>query len=283
MAEALGEVLGEVVGQAAAGEGSADGDYIGDDGLLVCGKCGTPKQRRIEVPFRDEPMVVHCMCACEEREAREREEEEAREQARAWAMARREECFATAPKLMTCTFESDDRKNLSVSTACERYADTFAKGDPYGLLLHGDVGGGKTYMAAAIANRLINRGFSVLQTDIGSVATLMESSFEKRQRNIERILSYDLLVVDDIGAQRSTEYMMQHVYAVIDGRYRYGKPMVITTNLDGEQMSQFQASGPWSRIFDRILEVCYPVKVVGNRRKERELAMRKSMRERLGL
>ena len=283
MANALGEVLEEAVGKAAADERAEDGDHIGEDGLIVCGKCGTPKQRRIEVPFRDEPMVVPVMCACEERAAREREEREAREQAQAWLTARREECFATAPKLMACTFEADDRKNTRVSTACERYADTFAKGDPYGLLLHGDVGGGKTYMAAAIANRLIDRGFSVLQTDIGSVATLMESSFEKRQRNIERILSYDLLVVDDIGAQRSTEYMMQHVYTIIDGRYRYGKPMVITTNLDGEQMSQLQGSGPWSRVFDRMLEVCYPVRVVGNRRKEKELEMRKSMRERLGL
>lgn len=283
MAEALGKVLEEAVGKAAAGEGAADGDHIGEDGLLVCGKCGTPKQKRLKVPFRDEPVVVGCMCACEEQAAREREAREAHELAQARAMARREKCFATAPKLMTCNFEADDRKNLSVSTACERYADTFAKGDPYGLLLYGNVGGGKTYMAAAIANRLIDRGFSVLQTDIGSVATLMESSFEKRQSNIERILSYDLLVVDDIGAQRSTEYMMQHVYAIIDGRYRYGRPMVITTNLDGEQMSQLQSGGSWSRIFDRILEVCYPVKVIGNRRKERELAMRKSMRERLGL
>ena len=279
----LGKVLEEAVGRTSAGEDAADGDHIGEDGLLVCGRCGTPKQRRIEVPFRDEPMVVRCMCDCEVREAKEQEEREAREQAQAWATARREECFATAPRLMSCTFETDDRKNPSVSTPCERYADTFARGDPYGLLLHGNVGGGKTYMAAAIANRLIDRGFSVLQTDIGSVATLMESSFEKRQRNIERILGYDLLVVDDIGAQRSTEYMMQHVYAIIDGRYRYGRPMVITTNLDGEQMSQLQSGGPWSRIFDRILEVCYPVKVIGNRRKERELAMRKSMRERLGL
>lgn len=78
MANALGEVLEEAVGKAAAGERTEDGDNIGEDGLLVCGKCGTPKQRRIEVPFRDEPMVVPVMCACEERAAREREEREAR-------------------------------------------------------------------------------------------------------------------------------------------------------------------------------------------------------------
>ena len=127
----------------------------------------------------------------------------------------RERCFESAPALAGCTFEADDQKNTKVSAACERYANTFERGDPYGLLLFGEVGGGKTYMAAAVANRLIERGFSVLHTDIGSVATLMESSFEKRQRNLERILSYDLLIIDDLGAQRSTEYMMQHVYAAV--------------------------------------------------------------------
>lgn len=55
MAEALGKVLEEAVGKAAAGDGAADGDHIGEDGLLVCGKCGTPKQKRFKVPFRDEP------------------------------------------------------------------------------------------------------------------------------------------------------------------------------------------------------------------------------------
>lgn len=283
MEKALNRTHEEAAEQAVEGGVREDGDRIGEDGLLVCGKCGTPKQRRIEVPFRDGPMVVRCLCACEEREAREREEREAREQAQAWATAKREECFDTAPALVSCTFESDDRKNPWVSAACERYADTFTTGDPSGLLLYGDVGGGKTYMAAAIANRLIDRGFSPLQTDVGSVAILMESSFEMRQRNLERILGHDLLVIDDIGAQRSTEYMMQHVYTLIDGCYRHGRPMVVTTNLDSERMAQLHASGPWNRILDRILEVCYPIKFVGNRRKANALEMRKSMRERLGL
>ncbi len=223
------------------------------------------------------------MCACEEREAREREERQRAEEEAQRIRCMRERCFESAPALAGCTFEADDQKNTKVSAACERYANTFERGDPYGLLLFGEVGGGKTYMAAAVANRLIERGFSVLHTDIGSVATLMESSFEKRQRNLERILSYDLLIIDDLGAQRSTEYMMQHVYAVVDGRYRHKKPMVITTNIDGDRIAQLHDSGPWSRVFDRILELCYPLKLSGNRRKAKSLEMRKSMRDRLGL
>lgn len=277
----LRETLGEAL-EAKSPEGpTASEDHLSEDGLLVCGKCGTPKQMRIEVLGGQK--VVPCMCACEAEANREREEREQATRAAAWLRAKREECFETAPAFVSCTFESDDRKNLKVSDACQRYADSFTRGDPWGLLLYGDVGTGKTFMAAAIANRLIDRGFSPLQTDVGSFAALMESDIAKRHRNLDRLLDHDLIVIDDIGAQRSTEYMMQHVYTIIDGCYRHGRPMVITTNLDAERMSQLHASGPWSRVLDRILEVCYPIQLVGNRRKVNALEMRRTMRARVGL
>ena len=69
------------------------------------------------------------------RKALAAKERERAEQAAAWADAKREECFETARKLRLCTFEADDRKNPKVSMAGERYADTFAKNDPYDLLL----------------------------------------------------------------------------------------------------------------------------------------------------
>ena len=281
--EELGKILDVAMAHVPSGS-FAEGDHIGDDGLIVCGKCGTPKQCRVESPFHEEPMIVRCMCACEEREEAERAARAQAEQAAAWADAMRDECFESADFLRTCTFEADDRANPQVSTACERYADTFSQNDRYGLILHGGVGTGKSFMAAAIANRVIDHGFTALQTDIGSIATAMESSFEKRKATLKRILGYDLLVIDDIGAQRSTEYMMQHVYSVIDGRYRQGRPMVITTNLDFEGLSGGLASGPWGRIFDRISEVCYPVEFAGkSRRRVKSVETRKAMRSRLGL
>ena len=281
--EELGKILDVAMAHVPSGS-FAEGDHIGDDGLIVCGKCGTPKQCRVESPFHEEPMIVRCMCACEEREEAERAARAQAEQAAAWADAMRDECFESADFLRTCTFEADDRANPQVSTACERYADTFSQNDRCGLILHGGVGTGKSFMAAAIANRVIDHGFTALQTDIGSIATAMESSFEKRKATLNRILGYDLLVIDDIGAQRSTEYMMQHVYSVIDGRYRQGRPMVITTNLDFEGLSGGLASGPWGRIFDRISEVCYPVEFAGkSRRRVKSVEMRKAMRSRLGL
>lgn len=145
------------------------------------------------------------------------------------------------------------------------------------------MGTGKSFMSSAIANRVIDLGFTAFQTDVRYIVNLMESSFEKRQQNLDRILSYDLLLIEDLGAQRNTSYMMEHVYAIIDGRYKSGKPMVITTNLDPARFND-SSDESWNRIFDRILERCYPIEFTGdNRRAGKKADMRKAMRQRLGL
>lgn len=273
-----------VTGKTDATEKDDKPDFIGDDGLLHCGKCGKPKQMRLETPMRDTPFVVGIRCECEQRETEEREKREQREAAKAKAQAARAECFKGCELLRDCTFEQDDRKNPLLSDACLRFAETFDRKDRYGLLLWGNVGTGKSFMSAAIANRVIERGFTALQTDIGSIVTTRESSFDDRKRNLDRLMGYDLLLIDDLGAQRSTDYMMEQVYAVIDGRYRAGKPMVISTNMDAEQIATRRDNGQWGRVIDRILEVCYPLEFKGkSRRRTNAVAMRGTMKKRLGL
>lgn len=256
------------------------------DGLLICEKCGKPKQKKMVFPGRDKPFIVHIPCECEEREERERLEREEKAAAKAKADKMRRGCFAASGFYRDCTFETDDGMTPALSSRCRRYADMFDPKEPYGLLLWGSVGTGKSFMSSAIANRVIDRGFSALQTDVRSIVNLMESSFEHRQRNLDRILGYDLLLIEDLGAQRSTSYMMEHVYSVIDGRYKTGKPMVVTTNFGGDRIngSISDSDDPWSRIFDRILERCYPIRFTGqNRRTIKKEDMRKVMKERLGI
>lgn len=254
----------------------------GSDGLLVCEKCGKPKQKKLFLHGREEPFIVRIPCECEEREERERAERERRDAAKAKADKMRKACFALSGFYRDCTFEKDDGKTPALSSLCQRFADTFDPEEPYGLLLYGNVGTGKSFMSSAIANRVIDNGFSAFQTDVRYIANLMESSFERRQSNLDRILGYDLLLIEDLGAQRSTSYMMEHVYAVIDGRYKTGKPMVVTTNFDAERIADTPNDEAWCRIFDRLLERCYPIKFTGqNRRVLKKKEMRKVMEQRL--
>ena len=79
----------------------------------------------------------------------------------------------------------------------------------------------------------------------------------------------DLLIIDDLGAERETSYALERVYNVIDSRYRANKPMLLTTNLGVEELKNSD-NIQYRRTYDRILEICYPVEFTGPswRRKE---------------
>ena len=226
-------------------------DYRDADGILVCGKCGEPRERMFPAGgIFKEPHLVPTMCRCQREEADRQREEAERAEKRRRTERLRKQCFPSSGRYAFCTFDADDGRNATQSTVCKAFAATFDPKDPEGLVLY-----------------------------------LMESSFEKRSGNLERILAPDLLILEDLGAQRSTEYVMEHVYDVIDGRYKAGKPMVITTNFDfRERILNATADDPWGRVFDRIVEVGFPVKYDGNsRRREIGMKNRKDFKRKLGI
>lgn len=79
---------------------------------------------------------------------------------------------------------------------------------------------------------------------------------------LSALVKYDLLIIDDLGAERGTEYAVENVFNVIDRRYRSGKPLIITTNLHLSMLTNEQSLDK-KRIYDRILELCIPVCVNG--------------------
>ena len=92
--------------------------------------------------------------------------------------------------------------------------------------------------------------------------------FEGRNEYISRLCSYPLLILDDFGMERGTEYGLEQVYSVIDSRYRSGKPLIATTNLTLEELQHPQDT-PHARIYDRLTSMCAPVRFTGsNFRKE---------------
>lgn len=87
---------------------------------------------------------------------------------------------------------------------------------------------------------------------------------------ITSLSKYQLLIIDDLGAERTSEYMQETIFNIIDARYRSGLPMIITTNLDISDIWNQDGIGH-GRIYDRILERCIPVKVDGSSRRKEEL------------
>ena len=240
----------------------AEGDHIGEDGLVYCGKCGSRKQLRVK--FGDKTHVVRCVCKCESKELEEKKrQEEYEEQMR--RINRLKEASMMDKKYREVTFDKYEvrEENKKVFEMAKKYADRFQ--DMYkknqGLLLYGPVGTGKSFTAACIGNYLLNNAKPVIMT---SFVKILQDIWENdREAEYITILnSASLLIVDDLGTERETDYALEKVYNIIGSRVRANKPMIITSNLELNDMMECEDIRK-KRIYDRILECCYPMYVGG--------------------
>lgn len=248
-----------------------DGDYI-KNGLLHCGKCNTPKQMHLDIDLgEDEPIkrIVPIPCKCRQQEIDKLEAEkkarEAREKAERW---RKEGLSETA--WHKAQFKNDDRRDGEASELCKRYCDNFEQmaTNNMGLMMYGGLGSGKTFLAACMANELIDKGIAVLMVSLPTlVARITEDYGNNRLAVLEQVQDIPLLIIDDLGIEHDTDYMVGQIYELINTRYKTRKPMIITTNLTmNEMMGEIKQNK--QRIFDRIFEMCAPVFVKGGSRRE---------------
>ena len=173
-----------------------------------------------------------------------------------------------APSMRRCTFESFDvnyysdepDSELSVSPRrlatgtlrfCKDYAENFTQ-KSRNLLLTGKTGLGKTHLSLAIANAVIDRGFDVYYASIHSVMdTLQKEQFsrEKVSESIsDRLYESDLLILDDLGAEFSTQFTVAALYNIVNTRINAGRPMIISTNLTLSELEERYSQRVASRI-----------------------------------
>ena len=242
-------------------------DFI-QDGLIHCGVCGGKKQTRL---FGS--VIVRCNCACDEAEykkmremQREREEADRKQRIRSVCIQSQE--------YMGATFDSDDHAN-TVTEYLLQYARNFAEmaADNKGLLLYGGVGSGKSFGAACVANYLIDRGIAAMMTNFSAVLNALYSADDKNSL-IDDLVSYPLLILDDFGMERQTEYALEQVFNVIDARKRTEKPLIVTTNLSLGAIDS-PTDTAHKRIYSRIREMCCIAVDFGSKDRRKEIANRK--------
>lgn len=282
--ESIGDIMAGLAQKSL--QNKEPGDYYDEEGFLCCGKCHTRKQTEVTIPaFGDHPerkarFGVPCQCEEAEIEKRERERERKGFEQRMEALRRD---GITDPAYLRYTFAQDDRRNPDVTDVCLRYVQNWKemKAENIGILFYGDVGTGKSFLACAIANALLGRLVSVSVTNFPRLLNAIQGTFdEERQRRIDSLQRYSLLVIDDLGVERDTAFSVEQVYNVIDTRARSGKPVIITTNLSMKDL-QNPPSLAYKRIYDRVLEMC-PIRLkmvgesrrAGNANERRDLARR---------
>ena len=232
---------------------------------MYCRSCHTPVQCRVKLWGRDK--IVPCLCRCQQEALAEKKRQD--ELVERQRKIRQLKATGIQEKhLLEWNFAvAEDNKDIQMA---KRYVEQWkkVKAENLGLLLWGDVGTGKSFVAACIANALLEQGIPVLMTNFSKILNQMGTMYsEERYRYIASFSNYSLLILDDLGIERSTEYALEQVYAVIDERYKSGLPVIITTNLKIAEIRNPQDVA-YARIYSRILEMCTPVRISGEDRRK---------------
>lgn len=145
---------------------------------------------------------------------------------------------------------SPKKRMESVLNYCKEYAADFSRRSP-SLLLYGKTGLGKTHLSLAIAGKAVEEGYGVIYSSAQNLFNKLEKDkFGKADANTEEtILDCDLLIIDDLGAEFTTQFTVSALYNIVNSRELESKPTIISTNLMPEQLTKAYGE----RIASRIL------------------------------
>lgn len=149
--------------------------------------------------------------------------------------------------------------------AALNFAKNFPENDGSGLILVGSAGTGKTHLAAAISNYLVKDLYvPVCFWNYSEALDHIRKSFRDTSINsedvIQKMVDAPLLILDDLGKEKRSEWSDEQMYRIINNRYIDKKPIVITSNFDLEHLLEMLDQSIISRLFG----TCRAVKMNGN-------------------
>ena len=242
-------------------------DWRDGDGILHCGVCAEPKEAYIASIGRIQPVT----CACDKRRREDAEKKE--------AVNRAVELLHKSP-LYDPTFDGyslrdDDSPNSEAGKLTRAYIEKWERmrDASCGLLFSGRVGTGKTFYCAAVCNALRERGVRTIMFPAARFIMAMRGN--DAQAVIDGLRNFDLVAIDDFGAQRDTPFSVEQMQMLVDARERSKKPLFVTTNMSKKDFESPEFHSQ-ERIYDRLLKVCAnPVILTGESRRAREAQKRR--------
>lgn len=149
-------------------------------------------------------------------------------------------------------YSGTDRENIQRNFASlKAFAEEFGKDSSESWLLMGETGLGKTHLTTSVGAVVIRRGYDVVYR---SMQGLMDD-FERTQfhggdpEEVQKYYSSDLLIIDDLGAEMTTQFTVSSLYNVVNTRINAGLPTLISTNLTQSQLRERYTDRITSRLF----------------------------------
>ena len=176
--------------------------------------------------------ILPCLCRCD-REKLEAQKEEERKQDFAIKVSNLKSVGLTEPRFREWRFENDNGSTPKLDIArqyVENWKDMQQRN--IGYVLMGPVGTGKSFFAGCVANRLMEQGIPVMMTNFSRILNELTKPYADKNEFISHLVSYPLLIIDDLGIERNSEFALEMIYNIIDRRYCIKKPLIVTTSID---------------------------------------------------
>ncbi|AIK32804.1 istB-like ATP binding family protein [Bacillus anthracis str. Vollum] len=254
MSESIGRVMTRIVNTSACSE-ETEGYTCEHCNKYIAAITVEVPQLRIK-----NKILPTCECVVEREEAKIREAQnfaKKREIEKLFSISNLGERFSKS------TFESFLDRNGSETAykVAVKYVKTFKEWNGESLMLWGEPGNGKTHLAAAIVNELSKKGYIVVFQSVPELLQRIRSTFNSENKENETqimraLLECDLLILDDIGAEKTTEWVEEKLFNIIDGRYRKELPTLYTSNLEPKELKNQVGK----RSYDRMVETSLTVK-----------------------
>lgn len=231
-----------------------------DSNKEICRNCGAPAFF-LESPYGKGGRYLGLCSECMELEAQEREEQEREEE----RVARHRAILGSSnipPLAKRCTFADSPVQDRTIREAVENW-----KYGPLGLYLYGPAGTGKTGLSWCLMDSQAQDLRSVLFISVPDLLGGLQSNFTSRgyqqaQDLVERGRSVGLLVLDDIGAEKTSEKSREVLLALVNHRINHELPIVFTSNLTPKELAE-RIGDPSGRLVDRIIGASEIRKVKG--------------------
>ncbi|TES48055.1 ATP-binding protein [Shouchella lehensis] len=235
-------------------------NFPSKDGGAECPHCGEfIPQMKVDILNRTK--IVQPVCECVTRKMKE--EEIKRERFVQDKTTKRLFNISTmGEKFASSTFESFIHRSGTEKPfkAAQKYVNEFEEFGGTSLGIWGSYGNGKSHIAAAVANELNSKGHTVVFQTTKDMLDKLKSTFGdksnfKYDEVIRALVTCDLLVLDDIGAEKVTEWVEETFFGIIDHRYRKKRPIFYTSNLKPSELHE-KIGG---RSVDRLSEMCITI------------------------
>lgn len=148
----------------------------------------------------------------------------------------------------------DPRRDSVAFIACRDYANNeqLFRTKRNSMIISGGVGSGKTHLAAAIANCLIDRGIPVLFSTFSEHLEHIREEFDHtgQKKYLSMMKNTPMLVLDDLGKERKTDWSQNILFDVVNYRYEHLLPIVITSNYEFDELGNHVGSAIFSRLYE---------------------------------